>query len=153
MGMHNPVTIMGIDASGDPVAVELTTIGEVPVTTDGPYPATWYLASAATVAASATDNVVIYKSNDVSSYNTFTVENLAVTDPVDIYVSLDGTNFSTAAASITLLDDVTTGGGIKAIDIPVGKIGVLRGKFKGIKVLRKGTTNEAQSIRYAHGWE
>ena len=47
----------------------------------GNYPTTWYLDSSATVAASATDNVVIYTSGDVSFYNCHMIENFAeITD-------------------------------------------------------------------------
>jgi len=36
---------------------------------------------------------------------------------------------------------VTTGGGVKVLSIPTGKVGVLHGKFRGIRVLQDGTTN------------
>ena len=116
----------------------------------GGWPTTQYTSGTATVAASATDNVEIYEITDARMYNYHVFENFASTDPVDVYVSVDGLTYAAAALSVRLQNDVTTGGGIDVIDIPVANIGVLEGKFYSIKVLRKGTTNEAQNIRYAH---
>jgi len=115
----------------------------------GNYPNTLYLNDTSTGAAQ-TNNTVIYTSNDVSIYNTHSIENTSTTDPVDVYVSVDGTNYATLAASVSLHDDVTTGGGVKVVTIPAGKIGVLTGKFRKIQVLKDGATAETPSIRYSH---
>lgn len=100
--------------------------------------------------ATQTDNTVIYTSADVTPYNYHIIENTSTTDPIDVYVSVDGTNYAALAASVTLHDDVTTGGGIKVVSIPAGKIGILTGKYKRIRVLKNGATAETPSIRYAH---
>lgn len=108
-----------------------------------------YKSSTETGGATA-DNTVVYQSDDVSIYNYHAIENTSTTDPVDVYVSLDGTNYATAAASAVLQDDVTTGGGIAVITIPVGKVGVVSGRYKKIKVLKDGATAETPSARIAH---
>jgi len=102
----------------------------------GNWPATWYLEWAGT--AGAADNAVIYTSTDVSMYNyhTFTVSG---TNSADVEVSHDGSTWDVAAVELT--DDVTTGGGIKVITIPTGKTGVLKGKFKYIRINQDGATD------------
>ena len=104
-------------------------------------------------ALGAGDNSVLYTSGDVSKKNYHIIENESG-QACDIYVSVDGTNFSTAATSVRLIDEVITGGGIMTIDIPDNKIGILRGKFKKIRVLMKGAgTPAAGLVRIAHGCE
>ena len=101
-------------------------------------------------AAGAADNAVLYTSPDVSKYNYHIIENESGAT-VDVFVSVDGTNYSTAAASVVLVDDVTTGGGIAVIEIANDKIGILRGKFRKIRVIQKGAgTATAGGVRVAH---
>jgi len=104
-------------------------------------------------AAGAADNAVLYTSLDVSKYNYHIIENESGAT-VDVFVSVDGTNYSTAAASVVLVDDVTTGGGIAVIDIADNKIGVLRGKFRKVRVIQKGAgTAVISGVRVAHAVE
>lgn len=108
-------------------------------------PATWYLEFIGT--AGAADNAVIYQSGDVSMYNYHTIE-VTGTDAADVFVSVDGTNF-VGPVGVRLHDDLTTGGGIDVITIPTGDIGILRGKYKAIKVQQDGATDA--NCRGAHG--
>jgi hypothetical protein len=104
-------------------------------------------------AAGAADNAVLYTSLDVSKYNYHVIENESGAT-VDVFVSVDGTNYSTAAASVVLVDDVTTGGGIAVIDIADNKIGILRGKYRKVRVIQKGAgTAVAAGVRVAHAVE
>lgn len=120
------------------------------VTAYGNYPTTDRLDIVLTTNVSTSDNTVLYTSNDVSMYNYHVIECTAGT--VDVFVSVDGTNFLSVAASVELINDVTTGGGIKSIDIATADgAGILRGKFRKIRVLQKGTT--ASNIRGFHGVE
>jgi hypothetical protein len=89
--------------------------------------------------AGAADNALIYTSGDVSAYNIHYIF-VSGTNSADVEVSFDGTNYS-SAVSVLLADDVTTGGGIKAITIPTGKVGILEGKFKNIRVRQDGVTD------------
>lgn len=113
----------------------------------GTWPSSYYLP--VTGAAGTNDNDIVYTSGDVSTYNTHYIECTAGT--VDIQVSLDGTNFNNTQAAVLLHDDVTTGGGVKILTIASGKVGILKGKFKKIKVLQNGAT--ASNARIAHTWE
>ena len=115
----------------------------------GNYPNTLYLPW--TGAAGTADTDVLYSPNDVSIYDYHTIENESGV-AIDVYVSVDGTNLSTAAAAVALLDDVTTGGGIKVIEIPDNKIGVLEGKFMKIEVRQAAAgAITAGTVRGAHG--
>lgn len=115
----------------------------------GNWPATWWLAW--TGGAGAADNTVIYTSPDVSAYNYHIIENTSG-ETMDIFVSVDGTNFTTAAAAVELIDDVTTGGGVKSITIPTTKTAILKGKFSKIRVDQNGAgVPAAGEVRGAHG--
>lgn len=113
----------------------------------GVYPASYYLNF--TGSAGTNDNDVVYTSNDISMYNVHYIEGTAGT--VDIQVSVDGTNFNTTQAAVLLHDDVTTGGGVNVLTIASGKIGVLRGKYKKLRILQNGATGS--NARGAHVWE
>jgi len=116
---------------------------------DFPWPSTWQLDF--TSVAGTADNSVLYTSSDVSEYNYHIIENESGI-ACDVYASSDGTNYSTAAISVLLADDVTTGGGVKVITIPDNKVGILRGKFKKIKILQDGAgTSTAGTVRGFHG--
>ena len=96
------------------------------------------------------DNTVIYTSGEIWAYNCHYIENTSATDPCDVYVSFDGTNYCAAAVAAEKLNDVTTGGGVKVITIPKGTIGRIVGRFVKLKVLKDGATVETPSIRYMH---
>lgn len=89
-------------------------------------------------AAGAADNALIYTSGNVSRFNYHTIA-VTGTNAADVEVTLDGTTWH--VASTLLADDVTTGGGIAVITIPTGKLGILRGKFKQIRVRQDGVTD------------
>ena len=106
-----------------------------------------------TSAAGAADNAVLYTSPDVSKFNYHIIDNRSG-ESVDVWVSIDGTNYSQTAASVRLIDDVTTGDGINVIDIATTKTGILRGKFRNVRILQKGAGNPAAGeIVIAHGVE
>jgi len=107
----------------------------------------YYLTAIGTQGVS--DNDIIYTSPDISAYSSHSIEGTVGT--VDIQVTLDGTNWNTTQAAVTLHDDVTTGGGIKVLTIAVGKIGLLKGKFKNIRILQSGAV--ASNCRVFHGVE
>ena len=104
-------------------------------------------------AAGAADNAVLYTSPDVSKFNYHIFDNTSG-ETVDIWVSVDGTNYAATAASVELIDDVTTGGGIKVIEIATTKTGILRGKFRNVRVIQKGAGEPAAGeVIVAHGVE
>lgn len=86
--------------------------------------------------SSTADNDVLIQTNDVLRHDTFMV--MSTAGVVDVYVSLDGTNYSTAALSLqdfgaTVSDPVT--------ETAAGRVYGFRGKFRKIRVLQKGATN------------
>ena len=108
-----------------------------------------------TSVAGAADNAVLYTSPDVSKFNYHIFDNRSG-ETVDIWVSVDGTNYAQTAASVRLIDDVTAGtsGPINVIDIATTKTGILRGKFRNIRVIQKGAGSPAAGeIVIAHGCE
>ena len=110
-----------------------------------------YIIGTSTVGSA--DNVVLYTSVDVSKYNYHVFDNTSG-ETIDIYVSVDGTNFSTLAAAVELINDVTTGGGLKHIDLATTETGILRGKFAKVRVVQKGAgVPAAGEIKIAHGCE
>lgn len=115
------------------------------VATEVAFPQQWYIPFTGT--AGVNDNDVVYTSTDVSLYDIHVIECTAGT--VDIQVTVDGTNYNTTQAAVMLHDDITTGGGVRILTIASGKIGILRGKYKGIKVLQNGAT--ASNARGGHG--
>ena len=97
--------------------------------------------------AGAADNAVIYTSGDISKFNYHTIA-VTGTSPSDVEVTIDGTTWH--VASVTLIDNVTTGGGIQVITIPTGKMGYIRGKFKQLRVIEDGATDS--DAFGAHSW-
>lgn len=97
-------------------------------------------------AAGTNDNDVVYTSGDISSYNYHVIECTAGT--VDVQISVDGTNWNTTQVAVQLLDDVTTGGGIKSLTIASGKVGIISGKVKAMRILQNGAT--ASNARGGH---
>lgn len=142
---------VGTDSNGNQLPLLVDSTGKTWVGNDfrGNYPETWYLDI--TGLAGAADNAVLYTSSDVSAYNYHIIENESGV-AIDVFVSVDGTNFSTAPASVELIDDVTTGGGIRVISIADNKVGVLKGKFKKIRIDQAAAGSVAAgSVRGGHG--
>jgi hypothetical protein len=86
--------------------------------------------------SSTADNDVMIQTNDIGRHDTFMV--MATTGTVDVYVSLDGTNYATAALSLqdfgaTVSDPVT--------EAAAGRVYGFRGKYSKVRVLQKGATN------------
>jgi hypothetical protein len=88
--------------------------------------------------AGAADNALIYTSGNVSEFNYHTIS-VTGTDAADVEVTVDGSTWN--IVSTLLADDVTTGGGVKVITIPTGKLGILHGQFKQIRVRQDGATD------------
>ena len=99
--------------------------------------------------AGAGDDDVLYTSSDISEYNTHSIENESGV-AIDVFVSIDGVNYSTAAKSVVLADQVTTGKAY-SITVPDNKIGVITGKFKSIRVDQAAAGSiTAGTVRGAH---
>lgn len=119
-------------------------IKQTSITSDyrGQYPQTWRLEF--TGAVGTNDNDTVYTSPDISMYDTHYIEGTAGT--VDVQVSVDGTNFNTTPAVVQLHD--ATASATYSATIASGKLGILRGKYKAIKILQNGAT--AANARGAH---
>lgn len=91
------------------------------------------------------DNDVVYTSRDVSDYNLHVIE--CTDGTVDIDISTDGTNFTSAVAVRNVKGANSTTFVVDAIaaSVPVVE---LRGRFKTIRVLQKGAT--ASNARGSH---
>src|ERR1044071_7369049 len=79
------------------------------------------------------DDEVLFATGDVSRHNVFML--MSTTGAVDVLVSLDGTNFSTAPLS--LVDQGATDAA-PVIVTAAGRVYGFRGKFRKIKVLQNG---------------
>ena len=79
--------------------------------------------------AGAADNDVLYTSADVSKKNYHVFHNKD-TVAIDVHASLDGTNFT----SVYTQDTQASNTNITQATVPAGEIGVLRGKFRKIRV-------------------
>lgn len=147
-GQNHSIPV-GVDASGDEVELRTRADGvqEVAVIDSSANPQNYYLSALG--AQGTNDNDVVYTSPDVTPFGTHTIE--CTVGTVDIQVTLDGTNWNTTQAAVLLHDDVTTGGGVKVLTIAAGKVGILRGKYKNIRVLQTGAV--ASNCRVFHGVE
>jgi hypothetical protein len=90
---------------------------------------------------STEDNEEVIVTGDVSRHNTFML--MSVTGAVDVLVSLDGTNFSTAPQS--LVDMGATDAAPVLVTVAARVYG-FRGKFRKIKVLQNGATDVAVTL-------
>jgi hypothetical protein len=107
----------------------------------GNYPSSLYFEGSSSGSAAGT----LYASGVVTNYNRFTLEvaTLGATS-VDVYASIDGTNF----VAVRLIDN-STGAVFGATAINATGMYHLDGKFKAIRVDLVGTG--ASSIRFNHG--
>lgn len=94
--------------------------------------------------AGVSDNDLCYTSGDVSDFAVTVIE--AVTGTVDLEVTLDGTYWNTTPPAVLLHD--ATASGTYSTTIAAGKIGILKGRYKGVRVRQNGAT--AATIRGAH---
>lgn len=82
------------------------------------------------------DNDVVITFEDViDGADTFMLQSTA--GAMDVFVSLDGTNYSTAARSLSDLGAITSD---PVLVTAAGRNYGFRGKYKGIKVLQNGAT-------------
>lgn len=81
------------------------------------------------------DNDVLIETADVSRYATFGLASTA--GVMDVYVSIDGTNFLAGAISIW---DMTGDGSVAVVETVAGALCQLRAKVMKIRVLQKGAT-------------
>lgn len=86
------------------------------------------------------DNDVVIQSGDVSAYDEFLLQSTA--GAMDVFVSLDGTNYSTAALSITDLGATTSD---PVVVTAANRTYGFRGTFALIKVLQNGGTAVANA--------
>jgi hypothetical protein len=86
--------------------------------------------------SSTADNDVLVQTDDVSAYDTFMLMSTAGT--VDVYVTLDGTNYSTAPLSLQDFGATTSDPVTEAV---ANRVYGFRGQFRKIRVLQKGATN------------
>lgn len=83
----------------------------------------------------ANDNDVIVQTGDVSAFNAFTLDSTA--GAVDVFVSLNGTDYTTAALSLTDLGATTTD---PVVVTAANRVYGFRGAFQKIRVLQNGAT-------------
>jgi hypothetical protein len=93
------------------------------------------------VAGVSDNDVLITMDQNVEAYTTF--ELMSTTGAMDVFVSLDGTNYATAAQSLADLGAVTTH---PVVVTAANRIYGFRGHFEGIRVLQNGATAVANPV-------
>jgi hypothetical protein len=83
----------------------------------------------------ANDNDVIVQTNDVTSFNTFHL--MSTAGALDVFPSLDGTNYATAALSLTDLGATVSDPVIVTV---ANRVYRFRGAFRKIQVMQNGAT-------------
>lgn len=92
------------------------------------------------------DNDVVITLNYALPYDTFHL--MSTAGAMDVFVSLDGTNFSTAALSLT---DQGATASDPVVVTAANRIYGFRGKYRAIKVLQNGgTAVENASLSYGN---
>jgi hypothetical protein len=86
--------------------------------------------------SSTADNDVLVTTGDLSRFNTFHVMSTAGT--VDVFASIDGTNFSVAALSLTDQGATTAD---PVVVTAANRMYGFRGCYAKLKVLQNGATN------------
>jgi hypothetical protein len=89
------------------------------------------------------DNDVVYTSGDISGFRKHYIEATAGT--IDVDVSIDGTNWITAVAGVSL---VTTTPATRVVEAASGVCIVIEGVFEKLRVNQKGAT--ASNARILH---
>lgn len=85
--------------------------------------------------AAAGDNATVIELEDVSMFDTFILQ--STQGAMDVFVSLDGTNYSTAPLSLTDMGATTS---TPVIVTAANRTYGFRGKFRKVKVLQNGAT-------------
>lgn len=91
-----------------------------------------------TCTSSTDDNEVPIQTGDVSQYDAFMV--MSTAGALDVFVSLDGTNYSTAALSLVDFGATDTAPVIVTV---ANRVYGFRGKYRLIRVLQNGATDTA----------
>jgi hypothetical protein len=86
-------------------------------------------------AAGTNDNDVVIQSEDVSKWDTFQI--MSTAGAMDVFVSLDGTNYATAPMS---LQDMGASTSDPVIVSAANRIYGFRGKYAKVRVLQNGAT-------------
>jgi hypothetical protein len=86
-------------------------------------------------ATGTNDNDVVIQSEDVSKWDTFQV--MSTAGATDVFVSLDGTNYTTAPISLQDMGATTSD---PVVVSAAGRMYGFRGKFAKVKVLQNGAT-------------
>lgn len=81
------------------------------------------------------DNDVVIQFDSAEYFDAFMLTSTA--GAMDVFVSLDGTNYTTAALSLADLGSVTTDPVLVTV---AGRLYGFRGKFRNIRVLQNGVT-------------
>ena len=81
------------------------------------------------------DNDVVIQSGDVTGYDTFML--MSTAGAMDVFVSLDGTNYSTAALSIA---DLGATSSTPVVVTVANRVYGFKGSFKAVRVLQNGAT-------------
>ena len=89
----------------------------------------------------ANNDDILFTSEDVSQYSGFTL--MSTTGAVDVFVSLDGTNFATAALS---LQDLGATDNLPVLVTAAGRVYGFVGKFRKVRVMQNGATAAAASL-------
>ena len=82
------------------------------------------------------DNDVLIQTSDVSQFDTFHV--MSTAGAVDVFASIDGTNYSVTALSLTDQGATTSD---PVLVTAANRLYGFRGKYKKLKVLVNGATN------------
>lgn len=88
------------------------------------------------------DNDIVIEFNDVvDGADTFLL--MSTAGAMDVFVSLDGTNYSTAALSLTDMGATTSD---PVLVTSANRVYGFRGKYKAIRVLQNGATAVANAV-------
>ncbi len=90
---------------------------------------------------STADNDVVCQTGSIIHYNTFLL--MSTAGAMDVTVTLDGTNYSTAPLSLT---DLGAGSAAPVIVTVANRVYGFRGYFMAIRVLENGSTDLADVV-------
>lgn len=91
-------------------------------------------------ATGTNDNDVVIQSEDVSKWDTFQL--MSTAGAMDVFVSLDGTNYATAAMSLQDMGATTSD---PVVVTAANRLYGFRGKYAKVKVLQNGATGVADA--------
>lgn len=94
-------------------------------------------------ATGVSDNDVLITTGDMTPYRVFTL--MSTAGAVDVFASLDGTNYNTAPLSLTDLGATTND---PVLVTAANRMYGFFGAYKYIKVLQNGATAATATLRY-----